>query len=422
MTIPRLPHASNTFRLGLSATAEAVVALSRRGGADGFPFESSGFRAAPFQGALLARAQQQSVLGLILVELARSGHIDELTSARGFDAAGHLRLRHRQAVMWDLERDAVLARLSWMGILPVLLKGAALRLTAYRDSAERDIADLDLLVSREMLEPAVAALVEGGYEPESEHRVKLCLEHHYHLILKKPEGFVVEVHWALAPATSPYALDHAAFLREARMVTTPRGIRVQVPSPEHMVLHLAQQNLEDGFTLLRRLVDVDRVISSTSGFDWGRLASESKRMRQQGGAALTVQLAKVLLGTTVPRGFIAGLGLSAAARAHLALLDPVGLVLDQRGQRRAIHELLLLWCLPDLRARVRLLKQMGTGEWGRDWRMVAPKGHPAATEKRFASLLKLAACQALLYPAGLLRARAGTGRGARFWRAETRIA
>jgi len=391
------------------------VALSRRGGADGFPSES-GLGAVPFQKAVVALAEQQSVLGLVLVELARSGRLDALTAEAGFDAAGHLRLLHRQAAMWDLERDSVLTRLSRHGINPLLLKGAALRLTAYRDSAERDLADLDLLVPREMLEPAVAALGEAGYQPESEDRARRYLAHHHHLILKKPAGFVVEVHWALALAQSPYALDHAAFLREAHTLTTPSGLRVSLPSPEHMVVHLAQQNLEDGFTLLRRLVDVDRVISGAPAFDWSRLAAESKRMRQQGAMALTLQLANRLLGTAVPRGFIDGLELSGPARAHLALLDPVGVVLEQRGLRAAIHDLLVLWCLPDFGGRVRLLKQMVTGEWGRDWRVLELAGDPKGTA-RFVPLLKLAVCQALLYPAGLVRgARAGSGRGVGFWR------
>ncbi len=401
--------------LELSAPLAAVVALSRRRGADCFPFESSEFFTAPFQSEFRLRAEQLSVLGLILVELDRGGRIEELKSVSGFDGAGELRLRRRHAAMWDLERDFVLRRLAEGGIPAVLLKGAALRLTAYRDSAERAFGDIDVLVPKESLAAAVTGLTEAGYQPESEKRQKLYLEHHHHLILTKPQGFVVELHWALAPVTSPFALDHAAFLRDAQWVTTPGGIPARVPSPEHMVLHLAQQNLEDGFSQLRRLVDVDRVVSSAAAFDWGRLASESKRMRVQGVVALTLQLAKVLFGATVPPEFIEGLGLSATARTHLALLDPVRLVLDRRGQRRAVQELVLLWCLPDLSTRVRILKQMGTGEWGRPWLMLAPEGLRSGPGTRVAALMKLAAYQAFLYPAGLLGLRIGAGRRGRFW-------
>lgn len=398
---------------GLSPPVAAVVALSRRLGADSFPFESSGFGTAPFQEEFLARAIPLSVLGLILVELARAGRLDQLKSVSGFDGAGNLKLLRRQAAMWDLERDQVLARLAQAGVPALLLKGAALRFTAYRDTAERSFGDIDILVPKESLAASVAALAEGGYSADSEERVNLYLEHHHHLILKKSQGFVVEVHWALEPATSPFGLDPAAFLRDARTATTPGGTSVPVPSPEHMVLHLAHQNLEDGFSSLRRLVDVDRVLFTATDFDWARLASEARRMRVQAILALTLRLSEVMLGTTVPAGFIRGLGLSGAARTHLALLDPVGLVMEQRGTRRAVRQLLRLWCLPSLGTRLRTLKLMGTGERDQLWIALTPVR--GGIDTRIASLVKLAAYQVVLYPVGLFGLRAGARSRRRFW-------
>ena len=226
---------------------------------------------------------------------------------------------------------------------------------------------------------------------------------------------MVEVHWALEPATSPFGLDPAAFLRDKRLVTTPGGSSAAVPCPEHMVLHLAHQNLEDGFSQLRRLVDVDRVVASAPDFDWSRLAAESQRMRVQGVVALTLRLAEVLLGTAIPAGFIERLGLSRAARAHLAMLDPVRLVLEQRGQRRAVRELLLLWCLPDSKTRLRILKDMGTGARDRPWLTLAPGWFRGDTFTRLAALMKLIAYQATLYPTALIGIRPATRRRDGFW-------
>ena len=121
-------------------------------------------------------------------------------------------------MMWDLERESVAWRLARAGIPAVLLKGAALRLSTYRDSAERAFGDLDVLVPRESIPAAVSALEAAGYERESERRVTLYLEHHHHLILTKPEGLVVEVPWALDAPASPFRLDPAAFIRAARQV------------------------------------------------------------------------------------------------------------------------------------------------------------------------------------------------------------
>lgn len=398
--------------LGISPPQAAAVALSRHRGADSFPFASSGFHTAPFQEALVAHAQQLSVLGLILVELARSGRIEELKSVSGVDGAGNLRLLRRQAAMWDLERDAVVGRLSQAGVPAVVLKGAALRLTAYHDAAERTFGDIDVLVPSMLLEQAVGALVEAGYERESEDRNRKYLEHHHHLILKKPEGFVVEVHWALMPAKSPFGLDPAAFLRDARTITTASGIPVSVPSQEHMVLHLSQQNLEDGFSQLRRLVDVDRVIASAADFDWAKLRSESMRMRVQAIVALTLRLCELLLGTPVPEGFLSSLGISAAARMHLALLDPLGLVLERRGQRRAVQDLLLLWCLPDRATRLRILKEMGTGG---PVLLLAPEWIRPGPRVIAAAMVKLAAYQAILYPMRALGLSSRSRRARGFW-------
>lgn len=403
--------------LGIAPPQAAAVALSRRRGADSFPFASSGFHTAPFQDALVAHAQQLSVLGLILVELARSGRLEELQSVSGVDGAGNLRLIRRQAAMWDLERDAVLGRLSQAGIPAVVLKGAALRLTAYGDSAERGFGDIDVLVPPASLEKAVSALGEAGYQRESEDRTRKYLEHHHHLILRKREGFVVEVHWALMPAKSPFRLDPAAFLRDARTITTAGGLPVAVPNQEHMVLHLAQQNLEDGFSQLRRLVDVDRVIASAADFDWARLRSESTRMRVQAMVALTLRLCELLLGTPVPPGFVRSLGLSAAARMHLALLDPLGLVLERRGQRRAVQDLLLLWCLPDRATRLRILKEMGTGG---PVLLLAPEWIRPGPRVIAAALLKLATYQAILYPMRALGLSSRSTRARGFWRLQAR--
>ena len=407
-----IPSFDPSLLRGLAAPLRAVVALSRRSGGDAFAFESSGFRSPSFQKSFLAKAEELAVLGLILVELDRTGRITELQPAPGY-TAGHLRLLRRQAAMWDLERDAVLRQLSNAGVPVLLLKGAALRMTAYRDPAERAFGDIDVMVPAASLEAAVAALAENGYVPESDDRIKLYLEHYHHLILKKAAGFIVEVHWALVPVMSPFRLDAEAFRRDARAIATPGAGEVAVPCAEHMVLHLAQQNMEDGFSQLRRLVDVDRVIASAAEFDWARLDSEAKRMQVQAVLALTLRLAALLLGTTIPRGFIAGLGLSAATLTHLALLDPVGLVLEQRGRQRAVQELLLLWCLPRAATRLRTLMGMASGQQERLWRQLGWYRSGALT--KISSLAKLAVYQAALYPTLLFGERAGARRRRNFW-------
>ena len=347
------------------------------------------------------------MLGTVLVEIDRVRGLAGIESVSGLDAARHLKLARRQAMAWDLERDAELARLARAGVPAVLLKGAALRLTAYRDSAERDFADIDLLVPGESLEAAVEALVAAGYRAGPAHERALYLKHHHHLVLEKAPGFVVEIHWALDSGSSAFALDAEAFRRDARPLTTPQGVAALVPGPEHMVLHLAHQNLETGFGHLRRLVDVDRTIAGAPAFDWQRLGSEARRMRVESVLALTLRLAERLLQAPVAAGFVASLGVTSVVRAHLALLDPVAVVLEQRGRRRAIQELLMLWCLPDAGARLRELRMMATGERFR-WRQgLADWTLPDGPRVRAAAMAKLAGYQLLRYPLGIRQRSAG---------------
>jgi hypothetical protein len=407
------PPNSDPFA-GIASPIQAVATFSRRHGADGFAFDRSDFHDAAFQKSMVAAAERLCVVGLVLVELARSGRLSALGTTSGLDAARHLRLARRQATIWDLERDEVCRLLSRAGVSTVLLKGVALRLTAYHDPVEREFADIDVLVPKEAVSRAVTALEGRGYVLESHDRIELYLEHHHHLLLTHPRGFVVEVHWALEHGASPYQLDADTVRQSARLVPTTDGTMAAVPGPELMVLHLSHQNLENGFSHLRRLVDVDRVVASAADFDWQVLRLESRRMRVDNVVALSLRLAQLVLGTAIPPGFIESLQLPRTVRFHLALFDPVGLVLEQRGHRHAVQELLKLWCLPDWKSRRAMLREMVTGpESG--WEMIVAES-AAGLGARLLALVKLVAYQISLYPAAWFGRRAAMRR--HFWDGE----
>lgn len=388
------------------ATA-VVVACCRRDGAAALPQDVLlRFGSAGFYQAFLAFARDHHVLGLVLLELDRTVAA-RLPSGIAAENRQHLKLLRRQAALWDLERDQVVSRLQDLAIPLVVLKGAALRLTAYRDSADRPFGDIDILVPKESLADAVSLLEGKGYARHSEHRDRVYLEHFHHLVLSRAPGFKVEVHWALAPAHSTLGLDPEGFRREAVLVKGVSGLAFRVPAPEHMAIHLSAQNAEDGFSTLRRLVDLDRVIAAAGpDFDWSRLGAEARRMDAGGAVALSLRLCELLLRTAIPRGFLDGLGLSRTVRTHLALLDPVRVVLEQRGRRPAVRDLVALWCTAGGTARWDLLRDMATGRRERAWRELLQQ--PRGPLRRLASLASLCAAQLARYSAALsgrLRAR-----------------
>ena len=399
-------------RLGLSQPAAALALACRRDAADVAAVGAlPAFRTEPFQTAFRRLAERHGVLGLVLSSLERSGVMPQ-------EYQGVLKLLRRQAAIWDLERDFVLELLATRQISVVLLKGAALRLSAYRDPVERAFVDLDLLVPETEVDLAIQTLVDAGYQSQSDWRARLYREHHHHIVLQKAMGFMVEVHWALEPKRSPFRLDPGAFRSEAVTHPTSTGRGVRVPRPEHHILHLATQNLEDGFCRLNRIVDVDRIVGN-SGRDlqWDRLIEDAIRMRVNVVAALSLRLAQLLLGTEVPEGVYHGLKVSRSCRLHLTLLDPPPHLLEQRVLRRAaLERLVFLWSLPRGADRREALRATYRGE--QDWfaeleflQSATPERH--SPRRRVIPMLKLLAAQAWLYAAGTARTLLGRRRS--FW-------
>ncbi|HET9602834.1 MAG TPA: nucleotidyltransferase family protein [Gemmatimonadales bacterium] len=349
---------------------------------------------------LLQLASHHGQLGAVLLAGEAAGRL-------GSDQARTLLFLRRQAALWDLERDAVMRRLGEAGAAAELLKGAALRLTAYRDPVERPFGDIDVLVSSDQLLPAVDALEPLGYTGQPEDLKQLYRQHHHHLILSKAPGFKVEMHWGLLPVRYPLRLDPAAFLQGAVEVRSPTGLGVRVPRPEHMLLHVAVQSVEDSFARLRRLVDIDRIITTSPGFDWDWLAREIRRLRLESVTALSLRLTELLLGTAIPPGYIADLRAPLLSRLHLPLLDPLGQLLNgAKAPRAAVQRLLLVWSIASGRDRLRFLRELLTGS--ADWFWRAVEEGPDVAPKRIHHAIafgKLGLFQLSRYPAAFGRRR-----------------
>lgn len=372
------------------------------------------------QESFFALAARQGVQGLVLSKLSDPQRAPFVPARLAERAWGSLRGLQLEAVLWDLERDRLVACLGEAGLSPVVLKGAALRQTAYSQSAERPVADLDLLVAEGELDAAIAALRTVGYtSPGPEEAVSGYREHHYHVRLVNENGFIVELHWGLIRPGRPFTLDAAAFLRRSIVHRRSKGPDLRVPTPEDMILHMTSQNLE-GFFRLGRLVDIDRVVHESAALDWDYLRSASRAGGLEVALALTLQLCRLLLGTPVPEGYIDRLGVPFTARVHLALMRPARWPFAESPGRVAANQLRQLWCVGDWRARLKLISEMLEGKddplrWLWEGEAHALTRPPAPFEG-LASLVKLAGYQAWLYGAAALAAVGPRGRSKlRFW-------
>ncbi len=110
------------------------------------------------------------------------------------------------------------------GVPYAVLKGPALYEAFYRDRFPRAYCDLDLLVPRDRIEVALAALAGAGYAVEGGARRQAFLRRfHFHLALTSPRpGWPpIELHWALVDRANLYRLPADAGL--ARRQTLGAG-------------------------------------------------------------------------------------------------------------------------------------------------------------------------------------------------------
>ena len=359
-------------------------------------------------------ATRVKVLGLVLNRLHRAGALNAGDGVTG-SFLGTLRLLRIQASIWDLERDRVIALLTRADVTPLLLKGAALRLTTYREAVERSHGDLDLLVSRRELDRGRDVLLSAGYAPPAVEMEEAYAEHHFHIPLVGKGGFHIDLHWRLSRPEAHFRLDSDGFLRRSVLHVRPTGPAVRVPALQDLALHLASQNLEDSFSTLRRLVDLDRIVASP-GLDWDVLLEEAERSNLDNVLAHSLTLARRLLGSEFPEQLRRRLRLPPLTRAHIALLRPVHSLLDRSRPRPAVAlRLLHLWLLSNGRARVAHFIRMLRGiedpmEW--IWHQ-GENGYVAHKSRRshLVGLFKLVVYQAGLYLAApfILRSELASG-------------
>jgi hypothetical protein len=398
-----------------------LVALSRRAGFDELPPAMlAPLARKDFRESFLSLARQHRVHGVVLANLERAslaGSLPEVAS----EICERLRHLRWQAAPWDLERDRVLTLLDRRGLEPVLLKGAALRDTIYSEPAERPIGDLDLLVPREQVDGAVRSLIDAGYGALSEEVSRAYREHHFHVRLNHRRGFRVEIHWALTAPRSPFHLDAGAFLRRAVTRAGVRCATLRVPSPEDMLLHLASQNVEDAFSRLCRVVDLDRIVGAEPDLDWDYTLQSARTGGLEIVLATALDLARTVLGTAAPADVVSRLRLPRSTRLHLALFRPASALLTRHARVVApAHPYLLLWSMPKWRDRKEFLLRMLAGnEDPLHWLWAGHRSPEVPPPRRLAGGAKVA--KLLGYHAWLyLRAGAAlvtaTGRaGDRLW-------
>ena len=339
-------------------------------------------------------AAHHRVSGLALAALCRNGRTTQLDEAGDRDCRERLRALRRRAAGIEFERDHIAASLSSAEVRAVVLKGAALVGSVYRDPVERDLQDLDFLVEEPDLRPAVRVLVRQGYDlPRQRGAMLYFRRHHFHVPVDKGGLLGADIHWALDRPSAPSRLGARMFLDEALELARPGRPTLRVPRPEHMILHLVLQCGSEGFGRLSRFVDLDRIVAATPDLRWGALVAAAHGAGLGASTALALRLAQNAFDTDVPGQVLRELFPAPVARSQVALLRPRQLIFEESVERtHARRHLLALWLADGAGLRLRFALGLLTAE-----PVFPPQKERLGLVGRWSRWPKLALFQALAY-------------------------
>lgn len=172
----------------------------------------------------------------------------------------------------------VVGELVARGLPVLLLKGAPLALSYYRNHALRPMADLDLWVPRDRVLTAIQVLLDGGYTcTESYDADALRYRHAVNFI--HPNGGDIDLHWRILSETQDPALDEMIWLTGEPLDFL--GIPVRQPDPTAMLmtvlLHGVRWNEE---TPIRWVPDALTILRSRGvEIQWQQLLSTASKYR-----------------------------------------------------------------------------------------------------------------------------------------------
>lgn len=204
------------------------------------------------------------------------------------------------------------------GIALVSFKGPTLARTAYGNGAVRPSADLDVLVSRSQVQRAHELLRECGYAHEAtlspaQERAHLRVDSVFNLLRPAPaelaasfpQGFALELHWAITSPCLPFDLRFEDVaprlgwmeLSDARGQST----RVRTLAPPDLLLILAVHGAKHLWERLLWLCDIAQLLEQTPDLDWDALLRDARARGIERMTALALSLTRDVLGAVLPR-------------------------------------------------------------------------------------------------------------------------
>jgi hypothetical protein len=204
------------------------------------------------------------------------------------------------------ELIGILAALEAQGIPVIVLKGAALVGTVYREPGMRPMSDIDLLVPEHRVEEAQSVVQGLGYCPsvdEANQEGHWSAHQHLPKLMQAERPVVAEVHRHIVRLDSPLVFDINEFWSRAQK-TTFDGVSAYALSPEDLLLHLCLNFFRDrrfhSVRALCQLCDIAEVIRHYGPMDWDALVTRGKSYGVAGPLACSLGITRALLDAPVP--------------------------------------------------------------------------------------------------------------------------
>lgn len=167
------------------------------------------------------------------------------------------------------------------GVNVLMLKGAALARTLYRDGEVRGQQDVDLLVAPGDLDAAGAVLSKLGYRSYSEERGIVGWTEHADVWWRTKEGFgnvIVDLHWRMDGCeVAPERAWDVLFARRGRVELGGRAVPTfdRTGLALNLGLHAAEHGAED----LKAMGDLERGLERLPRHTWADAAALAGELR-----------------------------------------------------------------------------------------------------------------------------------------------
>lgn len=211
-------------------------------------------------------------------------------------------LHVRRSLVMTRELVRILHLLSSIKIEAIPFKGPALAVSLYGDVASRQYFDLDVLIKREQVAAAAAAMRDAGYSqvyPVKEEHQQRFLDSNYELAFCSPAGILIELHWDIAPRHFSMALP-AQDLWAPLGTVVVGGIQAPALSPENLLLALSVHGAHHLWRKLAWMLDIHRLIATTPNLNFSQVIGKARGAGIERIVLLALALVQSVFGTPLP--------------------------------------------------------------------------------------------------------------------------